>query len=438
MAFGAAATLAVGASALIPISRAYAAAGPQIFNMSAQAVALQSTLTDPGIPFGLPFSVGSYGASSALDSNGGSTADAGAPYAPLVSTLPSTGNGTLRSSAGFGIPVVPAFPGYVIARDPIAPSAWQSAGGYDLRASALPSRALGEVSVGAQGGFSPENNAFAYAKSLRTESGVRSEGAAGVHALTLAGILDLANVSSFVRLAKDGDGRTVAVATTDLGTVSFAGVTTGVTRGGIGLLGAAPTPVSPDSLAAINDALRQAGITVTYVPAHYTYTDGSVGIGPADSKKEVAALTSAALRVFLTNTSERGTTTQTVNIGQVTVGLTAVDLSSEPAPGPSVGASTTVEPGAPTPAGDGDATVQMAAAPLAVPATTAMGTASGSGVPVDAVAARRLFRPASAPVALFAPRDATSFEDAYLILAATAAVTFLVGQAIRGLAVRRR
>lgn len=399
--------------------------GLAVFDLAAQAVAVQSTLTDPGIPFGLPFSVGSYGASSTLDTSGVSAADAGAPYSPLVSTLPSTGNGTVQSSAGFGLPVVPAFPGYVSARDPIAPSAQQNAGGYDLLASALPSQALGEVSVGAQSAFSPENNAFAHAKSSRTESGVLSEGTAGVHALTLAGILDLANVSSSARLSKDIGGRTSAVTTTELGSVSFAGITSGVTGAGIGALGAAPTPVSTGSLGAINDVLKPAGLSLAYLPAEYGYTDGSTSSGSAPvAAKEVAALTSAALRVFFTSTSERGTTTQTVDLGRVSVALTALNVD---------GATAAPELGS----GGGTVTADVAAAAPRVITSLATDSGPGPGVPADG-ASPQMFRPAAASAPVIAAGDVTSFEDAYLLLAAAAALAFLVAQAVRVVAVRSR
>src|ERR1700709_2690555 len=78
------------------------AGGTRIFDLSAEAVAVQSTATDPGAPFGIPLSAGSYGASSVLTSNGESTADSGAPYSPLVFSLPNTGNGLFQGSFGFG------------------------------------------------------------------------------------------------------------------------------------------------------------------------------------------------------------------------------------------------------------------------------------------------------------------------------------------------
>ncbi len=137
----AAAVLTLSASALVWSSTASAAA-PDIYDMSAEAVALQTTFTDPSVPLGIPFSVGSYGASSILNSNGESSADAGAPYSPLVSSLPNTGNGVAQSTFGTGLPVVPTFPGYVSAKDPVLPSNKQNAGGYELvaerRAGASP------------------------------------------------------------------------------------------------------------------------------------------------------------------------------------------------------------------------------------------------------------------------------------------------------------
>jgi hypothetical protein len=427
-----AACLAVGAAAVAGTSTAAAdstvdrASGAtsddHLFAMGAQAVALQSTTTDPSVPLGLPFSGGSYGASADLDSNGESSADAGAPYSPLVSSLPHTGNGVAQSTFGASLPVVPSFPGYVAAKDPVVPISKQTAGGYELTATATPDQARGNVSIGGQAAVSPENNAFAFANSLLgKDGGVLAEGASGVHALTLGGVLDLANVSSYASLSQAAAGVPVATTTTSLGTISFAGLSSGLTGDGFTTLGSAPTPVSTQNLAALNGALKPTGIVLTYLPALYTFTDGSTSTGPTiDPKKVVAGVTSGALRIFLSNTSARGLTTQTITLGRVSVAATSrvldgrgpVDLR---APGAIVPAAAALDRG-----------LDAAASPVEV---------GGNESRAAAPAPTMLISPVSTRSAL---RTGPSVTSNYLMLVLAAGGALLCGQLARLIAVRKR
>jgi hypothetical protein len=429
MVLGTTATLAVGTGSLSPAS---AADAPQIFDLSAQAIAVQSTVTDPGVPLGLPFSVGSYGASSELNSNGDSASDAGAPYSPLVASLPSTGNGVATSSFGYGLPVVPKFPGYVSAKDPLSPLVTQNAGGYELEARATPTESRGTVSLGGQAATSDENNAFAYADSVTGPDGVLSEGAAGVHGLTFKGIMDLANFSSYASLNRADDGTTVPVTRTDLGTISFAGLDSGLSAGGFSVFGSTPTPVSADGLGALNDALKPSGVKLTYLPEVYRYTDGSSSTGPnVDAKKIVSGVTSGALQIFASNTSDRGTTTETIIIGLVTVNATSANPSAGTSvasiPAPSVGAATPVSSSLPP---VGAAGFGAPVSTTGVGAVAAPGSTSGRQLPTET------FLPAAS-----AWRDTQGTDDfgsSYAIIVLAAAVALLGGQVIRMLAVKLR
>jgi hypothetical protein len=406
-------------------------AGADIYDLSAVSVALQSTVTDPGVPLGLPFSVGSYGASALLNSNGESSADAGAPYSPLVSSLPSTGNGVAQSSFGASLPVVPTFPGYVSAKDPLLPVNKQNAGGYELVATAEPTAASGKVSIGGQSATSDQNNAFAVANSLTNDDGVFTEGAAGVHALTFDGVLDLANVSSYASLTRGLDGRTVPVTQTYLGTVSFAGLQSGLSGDGFTALGSAPVPLSTYGLAAVNDALRPSGITFTYLPEIYTYTDGSTSTGPTISpKKDVAGVVSGALQIFFSTTSDRGTSTETITIGRVTLNATSATIGAGTSAA-GTGSESRATAGTDT---SGGAVDDIAADPNALAGAALSGTvpaANGMGAQLPTAN----FVPATAAV----PIDGgPSFESFYLVLAVAAALAAVGGQFVRLLAVQLR
>lgn len=406
-----------------------ASAGTYVYDLSSEAVAVQSTMTDPQMPLGLPFSVGSYGASSTLNSNGESQADAGAPYSPLVSSFPSTGNGLVQSATGFGLPVVPAFPGYVSAKDPVLPNSKQNAGGYELVATALPKEATGKVSLGGQAATSEENNAFAVASSLATDEGVFSEGAAGVHALSFDGILDLFNVSSYASLTQQAGGEIVPVTATSLGTVTFAGLVSGLTGEGLTAFGSEPTPLDVGGLVALNTALKPAGIELMYLPEEYRYADGSTSTGPVvDPTKRVAGVTSGALRIFFTNTSERGTTTETVTVGRVVVSATGNVLGGGGGVSAGIdGASGGVDaPGLGTDASD---------LPYAdVDLTASRGTVAGGSL--GGVLPTRSYAPAAA-AGTFVDEGRTSFESFYLFVALAGVIALAGSQMVRVVAVRR-
>jgi hypothetical protein len=405
------------------------AAGPRTYDLQSEAVAVATTLNDPGVPFGIPFSVGSYGASSKLNSNGISEADAGAPYSPLVSSLPGTGNGIFQSSSGVGLPVVPAFPGYVTAKDPLTPVHKQNAGGYALTATADRTGSKGTVSIGAQAATSEQNNAFASADSLTSEDGVVSEGAAGVHALTLGGILDLANVSSYAGITRSLDGGVSPVTETYLGTVSFAGLTSGLSASGLSVLGSEPTPLSVEGMGALNQALRPAGITFAYLPEMYSYADGTSSEGSTpDAKKQVVGVTSGALRIVFENTSERGTTTETVTVGRVSARATSAGPTAATAGSSDVvaGDAGTVgsSVGAVDPAAAAGVPPQLPGAAGKLPAT-----AASAELP-----SREFLRAASSTLS---GESVTSFKSLYLVLAALAAAALVASQGLRVVAARR-
>ena len=305
-------------------------------------------------------------------------------------------------------------------------------------ADAVPGKATGKVGIGGQSATAEQNNAFALANSVATDDGIFTEGTAGMHALTFDGILDIFNVSSYASLTRDGSGHTVPVTTTNLGTISFAGLTSGATGDGLTAFGSAPTPLSVEGLAALNEALKPSGISLTYLPEIYAYTDGSTSSGPTvNEKKDVSGVMSGALQLFFTNTSERGTTTETITIGRVSLTATSTSLGAGAADsGAVLGADSAGAPGAALPAtGTGavdaaglDGAALGGVVPGAAPALT--GTAATGQLPTQT------FLPAAASGAFGI--GTTSFESSFLFIALGAALALAGAQVVRLVAVRGR
>jgi len=331
--------------------------------MSAQAVALQTVYQSLNVPFGLPFAVGSYGASANVDA-GGATSDAGAPYSPLVSSLPSAGNG-VASTMGYQLPVVPTFPGYVSAQYPNRPVADQNAGMYQLTATTGASEAEGKVSMGGEKSISEKNNLFAIAHTVSKDATTTVDADAGAVALTLPGILDLFNTSSQIHVVRNAeDAHPTFAATTSLGTITFAGTTSGMSGNTPQVAGAKGTPINFDTLPRINKALEPSGVSLNYLPESYIYTDGTYSTGdkPAQNKT-VRGLTSGALQmIYHKDVQGQGPTTETITIGQVSVtadGGSAAPPATAAAPATTGRADTTPAAGAPV--------TDQAALPAALP-----------------------------------------------------------------------
>jgi hypothetical protein len=326
--------------------------GGTVTGMSALAVAMQTVYQSLNVPFGLPVAIGSYGASAAVD-GGGSTSDAGAPYSPLISSLPSTGSGA-AGSAGYPLPVVPEFPGYVSAQYPSSPTAAQQAGMYELSATTSATEAEGRVGIGAAPGISETNNLFALARTVNRADTIDVRANAGAVAVSLPGILDLANVSSEIRATRGiGGGAPLFTSTTSLGTITLAGTTSGVTGDGSQVAGTSSTPINSDTLPALNQALAPAGVSLSYLPQVFLYTDGTSSSGRQPvSAKTVRGLTSGALQIrFQKDVQGQGPTTETITVGQVSVtadGATATSPagSADPAASGPVGSSSTPPAGA--------------------------------------------------------------------------------------------
>jgi hypothetical protein len=317
------------------------------FNLAAEADALQATVTDPSLPVVTTVSFSPWGASAALNNGGVSLSDAGAPYSPFASSLPGTVNG-LGGASGNALPPLPPAPGYVSANYPSQPTGNQTQAGYQISATASTDDAKGTVNLGAEQPGQANANLFAAAEATANPDGsVAVTAKAGMDVLNLGGLADLGNASSTVTLTEQASGAPKVTSSTNLGTVTLLGLPTGLSGGGLSLLGlGTPIPLS-GSLAAVNAVLALSGITLTYLPGTFMYTDGTSSTGTAPiAAKTLSGVDSGALQVTDTkNVPSQGTVKTTLTLARVYA--TATDIpgfgSGGPSPGPgATGGSTTV------------------------------------------------------------------------------------------------
>jgi hypothetical protein len=204
------------------------------FDLSAQGDGMYILFAGGTLPAGLPGPVSPYAAFSTVNSNAVSKAFAGAPYlGPLLQTLPGLVGGL---SVG-QVPPLPELPGYVQSQDPNVPSARQAQGPYLLTANSteLSSNASAGVGAAAQADGNPQ----AFAKTLVTANddsttiATATAGATGV----VIGPVSILDVSSNVSITTDATGKPTIINSTNLGTISVAGIKVGLTEKGFTILG---------------------------------------------------------------------------------------------------------------------------------------------------------------------------------------------------------
>ena len=333
---GAVAALGVGIGGLVVTSGAGAqerdagttttttASNPNTYNLSALANALDVLVTDPSAPLSgdLAYELGPWGASSTIDSLGESMSDAGAPYSPSVASLPGTVNGI-----GDGdVPPLPPIPGYVSASYPSTPTNSQTQGGYQITSSASANSAKGTVSLGAQPSGSQNSTFFASAETTANGDGsVSVNASAGMDALDFGQLFDLGNVSSTMSMIQQSNQEPTVTSQTNLGTITLLGQASGLNALGVSALGeGTPIDINSAVLGALNSLLSGAGISFTYVPETFNYTDGSSSTGSSpETGKTLESIDSGALQVAETqNLPSQGVTTVTLTLGRVYVSTT--------------------------------------------------------------------------------------------------------------------
>ena len=106
-----------------------------------------------------------------------------------------------------------------------------------------------------------------------------------------------------------------------LGTVSLLGTTSGILGSQLKLLGhGISIPLTSTLLAALNKLLSPSGISLTMLPAKYTYTDGSSSLGTQSAGKTIQALDTGALQLTMKeNVPTQGDVKLAVTVGRVVV-----------------------------------------------------------------------------------------------------------------------
>ena len=396
------------------------------FSLSAQSNSLDVLFIDPTAPLASAFSLegGPWGASAALNSLGESMADAGAPYSPSIASLPGTVNGL--GSGNF--PPLPPIPGYVSADYPGRPNNTQTQGGYQISSTASPSSSKGAVSLGVQPSGSPNPTFFASAQTTAKPDGsVSANASAGMDALDFGQLFDIGNVSSTMTLAQQAGQQPKITSKTDLGTVTLLGQATGLAPGGISALGVGtPLDVNGEIISALNTLLGPAGITFTYLPETFTYTDGTSSTGSTpDGSKTLQAVDSAGLQITIIEKGGGSPIGAKLTLGRVYV-------STSDTPGFSIAGNTGAigNTGVGNTGGSATSTLGntgVVAAGGAVPAGNSGGSAPASTPPATHAIA-------STPA--YAVEEGPPTESVYLVLVLAALAVLAGAQALRYLAVR--
>ena len=281
----------VGGVGMPLLGSARAAENPHDFQLSAESQGLQVTLIDPGAPLIQRYDASPYGASAALTSLGTSAADAGAPYSPVIASLPGTISGLGGATGQF--PPVPPFPGYVYSSYPVRETDRQEQGAYTISATSTEDHSEGVVSMGSSAPGDASTLFSVATVQANPDGTVRTSGRSGIDRISLGGVLDIANISSLASITKDAGKPSTYTTTTNLGAVTL-------NSAKLDLAGQAQQQkLSPAVISNLNTALAPAGVTLTYLPARYVFADGSISSTPVPGKV-IQSVDSAALQVDMT------------------------------------------------------------------------------------------------------------------------------------------
>jgi hypothetical protein len=410
-----------------------AATNPNTFALTAQAEALDVLVTDANLPLSglLSIEASPWGASASLNSLGQSMADAGAPYAPSIYTLPGTVNGL-----GIGVlPPLPPLPGYVSASYPATPSDDQTQGGYQITSDTSGSDAKGAVNIGVQPTGSSNATVFASAEtSAKSDGSVTVSGSAGLDALSFGQLFDIANVSSSISMTQQANGQPTVTSTTKLGTITLLGQASGLSSVGVSVLGInVPINVSGVVISALNTLLAPTGIKLTYLPETFVYTDGTSSTGSTpQSSKTLQSIDSGALNITVTeNVPSQGPVGVSFTLGRVYLSTTNV-----PGYGPTVGNTGNT--------GSGTGAGALATSPVGNTGVgnTGVGTVSIPSSPGSTATTGNSGTPGTSPThslavqPVYAIEEGPSAESLYLVLILVALAVLVGSQGVRYFSVR--
>jgi hypothetical protein len=352
-------------------------------------------------------------AQSQLDSFGGSTAYAGAPF--VGQTL--EGVGGLVSGLGTGVfpPIPKSLPGYVQTSNPSNHTANDSQGPYTLNADSEANSSTATAGIAASSGQPALISSTATATSkIDTNTGALTDTATSItQPFAIGGLLQVGTIQATASMGVDPSGHLNQASSLDLVSMTIAGIPIGLTQNGLQVLGS--TLLTP-SLAALNTLLSSAGISLALLPVTRT----------------AKSITSEGLQITLTkNLAVEGATAVIITIGQANAqlqyGLVTTPPTTTPAtPITPLGTGTDTAPTIPDATGTGP--IGSINPSTNTPTATANPTTAQTAPGVTNV------RPTLANLAARLGPDALRW---YLILAAAALALTLASRAAGHFAVRR-
>ncbi|HTK67629.1 MAG TPA: hypothetical protein VL595_34975 [Pseudonocardia sp.] len=299
-----------------PAADAASAAGPAIFNVHIVSAGLAINFHDPNLVLQPDVSVGPYTALATLDNLGQSTAQAGAPFlGDYVGPLFGHYNGLAAGQA----PPSPPVPGEVHSSYPGQPNAVQRNSGYSIEATSSEKESKGVVALGPQAPGAANASFFSVADALVDRRGaLRAVGTAGADALNL-GPLDIGRVSSIITMTQTGSGAPKFLTSTDVGTITVSGQKFGLNEKGLTAAGG-NSGASPAQVNQATESLKNAGLSIRYVPGSVTYAPGT---------RTIQSMESGAVAIsYQQEVPSQGLVTNTFTLGYVQVSATASSFGS--------------------------------------------------------------------------------------------------------------
>lgn len=390
-------------------------ANPNTFFLTGEGDAMFVEVDDTSLPLTPSVSASILSAQAAVNSLGQSTGFAGFPYlGSFLQLIPGTVNGL---AAGL-IPPVPPLPGYAASSSPGVPSASESLGPYILTSQSSQFASQADSGFGLTAGNTGRPQMSATANSVANPDGSVTVSATSGFDFGDFGPLDIGNVTSTESMTEQGSQAPTVTGTTDVGTVTVAGLKVGLDQNGLELLGnTLPLGAITGVVKTLDGLLSKAGVSVSVLPAQTTYVPGTTTI---------QSVTSGGIQVKVTqNVPTQGIVTVTYVLGRATV--SAMDTAAPALPESSDLSGDGSSSLSTTPFSDGSSFGStggiVPSSPLPTPSTTANTTPAGSS-----------------PVSLGPTRIVGSIgpstESFYLILL-LAGLSLLVGsQIIRRLGLR--
>jgi hypothetical protein len=317
----AAAVLLVGVNLTVAPSADAASgvrAGAGIYDIKVESSGMDFHINDPNLVLQPDVEVGPYAAAAALDNVGRSTATAGAPelgdyVGPLFGHFNGLGAGQ--------IPPFPPVPGEVRSSYPGQPSGSQENHGYSIEANSTQNESKAAVNLGPMAPGANNATLFSFADAAVDNSGVlNAVGASGVDLLNFGNVLDIANVSSRISMTDPGVGDAKYVTTTDVGTITVSGQKFGLDQNGL-TTGGTSTGSSADQVNKATEALKQAGLSIRYIPSTVTYDAAT---------HAVQSMESGAVAVsYQHDVPSQGLTTTTFTLGYVALTTTTHNAAAD-------------------------------------------------------------------------------------------------------------